>query len=223
MAAAFYLWSSEKDNLGFADLLRRGLSGVFLCVIWAALVVGMLLRLIPNKRVAVGARKHYGSSYQAAPAAPGDSVSAAVKRNRLHKGALISALSWVALNAAVYFVLLRNGLLTPMMTVALMLFYAVCDMVCILVFCPFQVFFLSNRCCADCRIHNWDYIMMCTPMLFIPSVYSMSLFLLSAAVIVRWEIALIRKPLYFMAETNENLRCERCNDKLCQLHGQIEQ
>lgn len=223
LAGAVSLWLTDKERLGLSVMLRRGIGGAFLCVVWIVLVAGMLLRLIPNKRITAGARKHYARSYRAAAASANYRPVIAMKSSKLHKGALISALAWVALNAAVYLALSLNGLLTPLTTVVLMLFYAVCDTVCILFFCPFQAFFLRNRCCADCRIHNWDYLMMCTPMLFIPSVYSISLLLLSAAVVLRWEIALLKNPHYFMVETNENLRCECCSDKLCQLRGSIEQ
>ena len=47
------------------------------------------------------------------------------------------------------------------------LFYGVCDMICILFFCPFQSWFLKNKCCCTCRIYNWDYAMMFTPLFFI--------------------------------------------------------
>lgn len=224
LAAAVTLWTTDKEGQGFTDMLHRGFNGVFLWVVWAVMVAGMLLRLAPNKRIAIGARKHYGSSYHAAHLAQGanEPVGMIAKRNRLHKGAITSAIAWIVFNAVVFIMFSLKDLLTPMMTMILMLFYSVCDMVCILIFCPFKVFFLSNRCCVDCRIHNWDYLMMCTPLILFPSLYSLSLLLLSAAVVLRWELALWRNPNYFMSETNENLRCERCSDRLCMLHDPLE-
>ena len=238
LAASVYMYLSSNEKQGFNAMLRRGFSGVLLYAIWAVLVIGMLFRLIPNKRVAIGARKHYARSYQAAPAtaaAPAvpatpathaankESGDAAAKRNRLHKGALVSALAWIAFNAAVFAALYISDMLTPAAAVVLMLVYAVCDIVCILFFCPFQAFFMRNRCCAQCRIHNWDYLMICTPLVLFPSIYSYSLLLTSAAVVIRWEIALRKNPHYFMAETNENLRCEQCDDKLCLVNKPLEQ
>ena len=55
------------------------------------------------------------------------------------------------------------------------LFYAVCDRICVLFFCPFQVWIMKNRCCVHCRIYRWDYVMMFTPLLFVPGPYSWSL------------------------------------------------
>ena len=222
LAAAVYFYIADSEKQDFTAMQRRGLNGIFLYVVWAVLVISMLFRLIPNKRTAIGARKHYAQSHQAAPAIQNDPISTIIKRNRLHRGALASALAWIVLNAAVFIVLFLNDMLTPSAAVTLMLIYAVCDMICILFFCPFQVFFLRNRCCTQCRIHNWDYLMMCTPMILFPSFYSISLLLLSASVVLRWELAIHKNPHFFMAETNENLRCDRCNDRLCLVNKPLE-
>ena len=37
--------------------------------------------------------------------------------------------------------------------------------ICILFYCPFQMWFLKNRCCVNCRIYNWDYAFLFTPFL----------------------------------------------------------
>ena len=50
--------------------------------------------------------------------------------------------------------------------------YGVCDIICILFFCPFQTWFMKNRCCTTCRIYNWDFAMLCTPFLLIPGFYN---------------------------------------------------
>ena len=71
--------------------------------------------------------------------------------------------------------------------------YSVCDMICIMFFCPFQSWFLKNKCCSACRIYNWDYAMMFTPMLFIRNFYSWSLFFMSVVVLIHWEISVEEK------------------------------
>jgi hypothetical protein len=111
----------------------------------------------------------------------------------------------------------RLGLFAPEGMVLLLLAYTVCDMICILFFCPFQVFFMKNRCCTVCRIYNWDCLMICTPLLPFPNPYSVSLVLLSLAVLIRWELAYSRRPHYFFEQTNENLGCQLCTDRLCTL------
>ena len=101
--------------------------------------------------------------------------------------------------------------------------YSVCDVICILFFCPFQSWFLKNKCCSACRIYNWDYAMMFTPLFFVRKGYTWSLLALSVALLVRWEIVFYRHPERFSEKTNEYLRCANCTEKLCvhkkQLHA----
>ena len=215
LTAAFCLFFIDEEKPDFTSIKMQGFSGPFHIIIWLSLAFGMLFRLFPNRRIALGARKHYACSGGMAPVEKIDSESMRKARKSLHKGAFLCGGAWVLFNCAIFFVLFRLGLLIPAVSMLIMLAYAVFDIVCILFFCPFQLFFLRKRCCVTCRIYNWDYLMMCTPMVLFPSVFSMSLLLLSVAVVIRWEIALRRNPQYFMEETNENLRCDRCEDRLC--------
>ena len=73
---------------------------------------------------------------------------------------------------------------------------------CILFFCPFQTWFLKNKCCSTCRIYNWDYAMMFTPLFFVRRPYTWSLLVLSVALLARWEITFFRYPERFSEETN---------------------
>ena len=100
--------------------------------------------------------------------------------------------------------------------------YSVCDIICILFFCPFQTWFMKNKCCSACRIYNWDYAMMFTPLFFVKRFYAWSLLVLSFALLVRWEITFYRHPERFSENTNDYLQCKNCTEKLCahkkQLH-----
>jgi len=93
------------------------------------------------------------------------------------------------------------------------LFY-VCDLICVLIWCPFRLL-LKNRCCTTCRIFNWDHLMMFTPMMFVCSFYSWSLLALSIVVWVVWELSILLHPERFWWQSNENLQCSQCTDKLC--------
>jgi hypothetical protein len=162
----------------------------------------------------MGARKHFGCSYSAAPGA-GKPPEPLASRAALHKGALASALGFIAVNAGLYIALHANGVLSPAIAMIILLVYAIIDVVFILFFCPYHVLFMRNRCCVSCRIYNWDYIMMCTPMILFPNAYSLSLFLLAAIVLIRWEISIYKNPHYFIAEYNENIQCKQCEYRLC--------
>ena len=218
LSAAVYLYFTDGGLLDFTVMPRFDIGSVFLGIVWAVLVAGMLFRLIPNKHTAMGARKHFECSFDATPDGVMSEAEMAAAGKRLHKGAFLSALGWVALNAGIFFMLSAYDILSPAMVILIVLVYALSDMVCVLFFCPFQLFFMRNRCCVTCRIYNWDYAMMCTPFILIPSAYSLSLLLLSVAVLLRWETALLKNPRFFMEETNENLSCNRCEERLCRSH-----
>jgi len=183
--------------LNFGDLVKW--------VFGITLAIEMMLRIIPNKLIPIGARKHFASSY-----APVGSVANVSDKKRLHKGAVLSALSWLLITGSVLFALFFLDALTPQIVLIIALVYAVCDMVFIIFFCPFQKFFMKNRCCVECRIHNWDYFMMCAPLIIFPSVFSVSLFVIALAVLLRWEISLRKNPHFFTKNTNKNLQCSEC-------------
>ena len=213
LGAALCLYFVDADRLDFTAVFKQGFGGVFLWIIWISLVLDMLYRLIPNRRITIGARKHYSCSYSAAS----ESNDTSESLKGLHKGALSSAIFWLAVSGTILFVLFSFNMLTPAAVLIVMLVYGLCDLIFILFFCPFQKLFMGNRCCTVCRIYNWDYFMMCAPLILFPGIYSLSLVLLSAAVLLRWEIALGKNPRFFIRETNGNLSCEACKDRLCKM------
>ena len=87
--------------------------------------------------------------------------------------------------------------------------------ICILFFCPFQTWFMKNKCCGSCRIYNWDYAMMFTPLFFVRENYAWSLLVLSIALLVRWEVTFYLHPERFSENTNEYLMCRNCTERLC--------
>ena len=94
------------------------------------------------------------------------------------------------------------------------LFFYVCDLICVLIWCPFRLM-MKNRCCTTCRIFNWDHLMMFSPMIFIPSFYAWSLFGMSLVVFLIWEVCILVHPERFWDKTNAALQCANCTDKLC--------
>ena len=216
LTAALVLYFFDSEKLNFTTAMEQGFGGVFLWVVWLALAVPMVFRLVPNRRLAMGARKHFACSYAPA-AAEIDAGQVRKSAKQLHKGAFLSGLGWFLITGAALFALSRLGMLSPPVVLLIALGYAIVDLVFVLFFCPFRALFMRNRCCVTCRIHNWDYFMKCAPLMLFPSVYSISLVLLAAAVVVSWEVALRRNPHYFLRETNRNLSCVACVDKLCRL------
>jgi len=181
----------------------------FLWVVWVALSIPMLYRLIPNRRIAVGARKHFACSYEP--------INSAGDARPTHKGAVYCALSWFVITSTALFILHSLNILTAQTVLIFALVYAVIDLIFVLFFCPFRALFMRNHCCTTCRIHNWDFFMKCAPLILFPNVFSISLVILAVAVVLSWEISLCRNPHYFTRETNRNLHCAACKDKLCHL------
>ena len=212
-SASIYVYFTDIEALDFTAIPRFNFGGVLLIVIMFVFVIGMLFRIIPNKRIAIGAGKHYSCFYTASVDFF-DEEEIITAQKRLHRGAFLSGLGWAVVTALLLIVLVIFNALTPAAVVIIALFYSVIDLVFILTFCPFRVLFMRNRCCTVCRIYNWDYFMMCAPLIVFPSFYSVALTLMSAVVLIRWELAIKKNVHYFMPETNENLKCENCKDGL---------
>ncbi len=93
--------------------------------------------------------------------------------------------------------------------------FYVCDLICVLFWCPFRVFIMKNRCCTTCRIFNWDHLMMFTPLIYVKGFYCTSLVIFAVIVFLAWELMVYLHPERFDEGTNQSLRCSECTDRLC--------
>ena len=182
-------------------------------LVWFVYMVEMIMRFFPSRFESPGCQKQFSRNYkptgQLTPAIQDDNAS------------FIVAFVWIAFNmgiGALYMTELVDADFLLMVALA----YSVCDMICILFFCPFQSWFLKNKCCAACRIYNWDYAMMFTPFFFVPKVYTWTLLGASMILLFRWELTMWKHPERFAENTNGYLKCANCTEKLCthkkQLH-----
>ena len=112
-----------------------------LLVIWFLYAIEMLLRFFPSKLESPGCQKQFLRNY--IPTGEQKPLLQSWKRT------LTVALVWLILNGTIgalyYTDVIDMGIL-----VLISLAYGVCDMICILFFCPFQTWFMKNRCCTDC-------------------------------------------------------------------------
>ncbi len=183
-----------------------------LAIIWAVLVAEMLLRFFPSSVESMGCQKQFKKNFK-----PTDMESPNLPRG---KGTALTLISWLILNggiAALYF----TGIIDASILILISLFYSVCDIVCILLFCPFQTWFMKNKCCGSCRIYNWDYAMMFTPIALVPHPYTLSLFGISVVLLITWEVFFHTHPERFAENTNATLACENCTEKLCHHKKQL--
>lgn len=186
---------------------------IIIVVTWAVFVVEMIMRFFPSSFESPGCQKQFSRNY--------------IKSGRTeikiedNNSVFLVALVWIVFNAIIgAFNML--GYIDDGIMILLCSAYSVCDMICILFFCPFQSWFMKNKCCATCRIYNWDYAMMFTPLFFVKKVYSWSLLLLSVALLVRWELSFFFHPERFSENTNSYLKCSNCKEKLCTHKKQLQ-
>ena len=177
-----------------------------LMVAWAIFVVEMVLRFFPSRLESPGCQKQFKRNYIKT-----GKTDIVIPDNH---AAVLVALIWISFNG-LFGALHMVGFLDDGIMILLCSAYSVCDIICIQFFCPFQTWFLKNKCCSTCRIYNWDYAMMFTPLFFVRRSYAWSLLALSVALLIRWEITFFRHPERFSENTNAYLHCKNCTEKLC--------
>ncbi len=182
-------------------------------LLWLLWMVDMVLQLLPaRKYLALGSQKFFKRYYESAKN-PDPSVRRAFI-NSSDRGALKVLViwgAWTLIAGALYYL----DVFSASTMVLLSTVFYLCDLICVLFWCPFRAFFMKNRCCTTCRIFNWDHWMMFSIQMFIPGFFSLSLFAMALVGILVWEITFHRHPERFWDRTNRALRCTACTDRLC--------
>jgi hypothetical protein len=188
-------------------------NSLLLSVIWIIFAVEMVLRFFPSGIESMGCQKQFAKNYRP--------TGREEVRLQSWKRTAAVFLAWVALNG-IFGALYLAGIFDAGIMLLIALAYSVCDMICILFFCPFQTWFMKNRCCATCRIYNWDFAMMFTPLIFVRNGYAQTLVLISLALLIKWEVLLRLHPERFSENTNACLACAQCQGKLCHHKKQLQ-
>ena len=191
--------------------------------------IEMIDRFFPTKTSSMGSQKQFKRNY----------IPTGEETPHLqpwYRTALVFV-SWVLLNgvfAAVYILCKTNVIPIRIFDEGIMmiiaLIYGICDMICILFFCPFQTWMMRNRCCGSCRIYNWDFMMIATPLIvvmFLPFTKDFSIFAIifvsaAAILLLRWEITFRFHKKRFAINTNASLHCVNCKEKLCTHKKQLQ-
>ena len=188
-------------------------NGFVLSLLWVWFVVEMVLRFFPARLESMGCQKQFKRNYK-------PTGSSGVTQRDISHGVILALGAWISLNAVIA-VLYFTSVIDKGILLLISLAYSVCDIICILFFCPFQTWFMKNKCCKTCRIYNWDYAMMFTPLAFIDNIYAISLFALAVALLVKWELTAFLHPERFSECTNASLACRDCHEKLCHHKHQL--
>ncbi len=203
-AAALYITARINSN---GDMFTDNIfARIFWWAVWGMLLIEMYFRFFPSPVSNIGCQKQLAKNY----APTGKTKPILTPRYRT----VILAVLWI-LGNLIFGILYFADIIDAGMLILLSFAYGVGDLVCLLFFCPFRSWFLGNRCCSDCRIYNWDYALMFTPFIFIPSFYTYSLLAVSVVLLVIWEVSLALHPERFSEETNASLSCKMCKDKPC--------
>ena len=182
-------------------------------ILWLIWVVDMVLQIIPVKnKVALGSQKLFANRFRPIR----EKINYKALKNYVlttTQAAYKVMFIWIILIAVIgvlYYINVINKLWLFMISV----FFYVCDLICVLVWCPFRLI-MKNKCCTTCRIFNWDHLMMFSPMIFVGGFYASSLVVLAVLAWLVWEICILIYPERFCAMTNAALKCSNCTDKLC--------
>jgi len=120
---------------------------------------------------------------------------------------------WAAVTIGIG-VLYFTGVIDGDIIFLISVFFFVCDLICVLIWCPFRLI-MRNRCCTTCRIFNWDHLMMFAPYVYIPGFFTSSLLVMALLSWMVWELCVMMYPERFWEMTNVALQCSECTDKLC--------
>ena len=182
-------------------------------ILWLIWVFDMILQIIPIKNKAVlGSQKLFANRFLPIR----EKINYKALKNYV-KNVTASAykvfIVWVLL-VVVIGVLYCFNIINKTWLFMFSFFFYVCDLVCVLIWCPFRLI-MKNKCCTTCRIFNWDHLMMFSPLVFCGGFFSISLVLMAFLAWLVWELCILLYPERFSEMTNVALRCSNCTDKLC--------
>lgn len=182
-------------------------------LLWIIWVMDMFLQIIPIKnKLPLGSQKLFANHFKPIR----EKVNYEALRNYIvstTKAAYKVFLLWCLL-IAVIGALYYTGVLDKAKLFMISVLFYVCDLICVLIWCPFRLI-LKNRCCTTCRIFNWDHLMMFSPLIFMGGFYAGSLVAMAAVAWLVWELCVMMYPERFWDHSNEALKCSECTDKLC--------
>ena len=213
LALCFVLYAVKREE--FDVLLGwnffRELS--WLHLLWLVWVIDTLQQIVPIKnKLPLGSMKLFSNRFRP--------IRDRINHEALHnyivtttKSAYKVFLIW-CVGLAVIGVLYYSGVLHPAELFLICAAFYVCDLICVLIWCPFRLL-MRTRCCTTCRIFNWDHLMMFTPMIFLGGFYAVSLLSLAFLAWLVWEISIMMYPERFWDKSNAALKCSECTDKLC--------
>ncbi len=182
-------------------------------ILWGIWMWDMILQLMPVKaHISIGSQKIFSAMFRPIKEKIQEKSLKEYIRNTTNAAYNVMVI-WVLLSTAIG-ILHVTGVLSTAIVVLISVFFYVCDLICVLIWCPFR-YIMKNKCCTTCRIFNWDHLMMFSPLITVKGFYSMTLVLFSVLIWLIWEFCVFLYPERFWENSNMALRCSECTDKLC--------
>ena len=182
-------------------------------LLWLIWVADMIQQIIPLKsKVSLGSQKLFANRFRPIR----DKINREALRTYIKtttKAAYKVFLLWCGLIALIG-VLYWTGVIGKLGLFMFSVCFYVCDLICVLVWCPFRLL-MKTRCCTTCRIFNWDHLMMFSPLIFMGGFYAISLVVTAVIAWLVWEMCIVIYPERFWDKSNAALKCSECTDKLC--------
>lgn len=182
-------------------------------LLWLVWVVDMVQQIIPIKnKLPLGSMKLFASRFRP--------IREKINYEALRSYIVTTTLAaykvfvlWCAL-LMVIGVLYFTGILNKPILFLISVTFYVCDLICVLIWCPFRLM-MKTRCCTTCRIFNWDHLMMFSPLIFMGGFFGLSLAFIAFIAWLVWELCIMMYPERFWDKSNLALKCSECTDKLC--------
>ena len=182
-------------------------------IIFVYFIIDSLIILLPNTVSYLPTMKFSKKFYVKSPNYNKEKLLNTKKSNNLR--ALFTFILYFGALTLVGLVYLSYDFLEDIHLYLLFLLINVADYFCILFWCPFKSLILKNTCCYTCRITNWDRFMKSYILIFIPNIFTITLVVISFMIFLIWEYTHQIYPERFYSISNDVLRCNSCNETLC--------
>lgn len=181
---------------------------------WAAAVLVLIKRMIPRFNRKLSSGKIFLKCFKSRDIDkddPAKQIKLRAYKRKIDSGAFRAAIYWIFLVLTMGF-WRKAGILPNVWLFVIVVFFVFMDEFCVTTWCPFKAI-IGNKCCFTCRINNWGYLMVFSPLVLLVSFWTYSILFLSLIVLIQWEYLYHKHPERFYELYNQNLTCRSCKTK----------
>lgn len=198
------------DEQGLTNFLRSQLVGIdFYKWLWLGIVLWFITAMLPRKNEKMASGKRWRKNFT-----KGEIKLELIRTLALESTKKVYKSQWLYLillfGFYFIFIILR---LSFWWAIVFTLWAGVVDAWCMTIWCPYRNWLVKNKCCNNCRIFNWGYLMATLPLLAVPSFWTYSIVALALAIFIQWEFLHLKFPERFYEISNRSLQCINCPGK----------